>query len=175
MNPKHAAALLLVAAGAFLILAGSILVAVGAAEAGGPPDPMAARVGGWSVAVGAITCTLGVTVLAVGVYVYRRSDHRMLPGDDVFGLARTRFPLLSPLMGALLILTTALLAWSVWVYGFDWASRRAVAALAGWGLLTAAFLAALVRAAAKRRRAGRTAEPTSARPLSGVKDSSEVP
>ena len=87
----------------------------------------------------------GSAGLFVGIRLYRRSDHRMRPGEEVGGVIRTRFPLLTPLMAVILLLMTALLAWMVFAEGLDWKNPEAIRMCVGWGVLMVAFVSAVVR------------------------------
>jgi len=153
MNLKHTAALLLIAGGVFAILVGGITAGVGLAEVGKAHDQIASELSWRFVEVGALVLAAGVAALVLGILVYRRSDHRMPIGPGVLSAAvMPRFPLLSPVMGVLLLLTTALVALLLLNPQFDWWDFRVVGRVALWAMVTALFLLDAVQALLGRRK-----------------------
>ncbi len=71
-----------------------------------------------------------------------------------------RFPILSPIMVVLFLLTTALLVWSIAEYGWSLTSPKAVRAYVGWAVFAVWFLVLLARLNWRARllpsRAGKT-------------------
>jgi hypothetical protein len=168
MNPKHTAALLLFALGAFLLIVGGILVGVGLPGGLQAADTSASKLG-WTFAFnGIVVFAAGIAALLLGIHLYRHSDHQ-LPKDRS---GVRRFPILSPMMGVLLLLAIGMQVLLVIQYGFDWGNSREVGALVLLVTLTFSFLAAALGAVRKRGNPG----PTSVAPLTpGSSREAETP